>query len=90
MAWHQRHRWGLLGARLALRDGDAERALELASAVEVDARRRGARRYELLAGAVRVLAGGADADLGDVTSGLLGCAALDGAPLVEALSARAR
>lgn len=90
MAWHQRHRWGLLGARLALRDGDADRAAELASSVESDAHRRGARRYELLAAGVRVLAGGEDADVDDVTSGLRGCAALDGAPLVEALGARGR
>lgn len=90
MAWHQRHRWRLLGARLALRDGDADRAAELASSVEGDARRRGARRYELLAAGARVLAGGEDADVEVVTSGLRGCAALDGAPLVEALSARGR
>jgi len=90
MAWHQRHRWRLLGARLALRDGDTERALEVASSVEGDARRRGARRYELLAAGIRVLAGGDDADAGDIASGLRGCAALDGAPLVDALSARSR
>ena len=46
MAWHQRHRLGLLRARLALADGDADTAAALASAVAddaADARRRALR-----------------------------------------------
>jgi len=42
MAWHQRHRLGLLRARLALAAGDAGEAAHLAGAVRDDAARRGA------------------------------------------------
>jgi DNA-binding SARP family transcriptional activator len=52
MAWHQRHREGLLDAQLALLDGDTARAEQAAQAVVVDAAERGARRAELLARAV--------------------------------------
>lgn len=88
MAWHQRHRLGLLRARLALDDGDADRASALATAVADDAARRGAGRYELLA---RAVVGLADPSvpverLIPVVEGLGRCAALDGWPLVAALA----
>lgn len=89
MAWHQRHRWRLLQARLALADGRPELAAELAAAVADDASSRGARRYELIAIAVGALAGGAPASdpraLDAVVVGLRACAALDGWPLVHRL-----
>lgn len=90
MAWHQRHRWLLLRARLALRDGDMDGAAELSAAVTADAGARGAARYEALAAAVGVLAGGDDANAEAIVARLRMCAALDGAPLVAALTARAR
>jgi hypothetical protein len=88
MAWHQRHRLGLLRARLALADGDSGPATALASSVADDAAARGARRYELLA---RAVAGLADpslptAQLAPVVDGLGRCAALDAWPLVAALA----
>lgn len=88
MAWHQRHRYGLLQARLALADGDAARAAELASVVAGDAAARGAGRYEALAGAVRGLADPAVAPehLAAVVEGLARCAVLDGWPLLAALA----
>ena len=79
MAWHQRHRLGLLQARLALADGDRERAVGLATDVVADARERRALRYVVLAEAVVALAGGSD-DLdaiGATVEGLGGCAALE-------------
>ena len=89
MAWHQRHRWGLLQARLALADGRRDLAADLAASVAEDASSRGAARYELIATAVGALAGGAPASdlraLDAVVSGLGACAALDGWPLVHAL-----
>ena len=92
MAWHQRHRWRLLQARLALADGRRELAAELADQVARDASSRGARRYELIATAVGALAGGAPASdpasLDIVVAGLGTCAALDGWPLVHALGRR--
>lgn len=92
MAWHQRHRLGLLRARLALADGDADQAAHFASAVAEDASRRGAGRYELLARAVVALA---DPEvpprpLASVIEGLGHCAVLDGWPLVAALAAARR
>lgn len=89
MAWHQRHRLGLLRARLALAGGDAEEAGHLASAVAEDAERRGARRYELLARAVVGLADSdiPDQDLASVVDGLGRCAVMDGWPVVAALAA---
>jgi tetratricopeptide (TPR) repeat protein len=88
MSWHQRHRLGLLRARLAIEDGRPERALALATAVADDAAARGAGRYELLALAI---AGLADPSipverLVPVVEGLGRCAALDGWPLVAALA----
>ena len=90
MAWHQRHRWHLLRARVALRDGDRDTAAERCAAVAADAAARGAGRYELLARGVGILAGADDATLPEVVDGLRRVAALDGAPLIEALSRRAR
>jgi tetratricopeptide (TPR) repeat protein len=89
MAWHQRHRLGLLRARLTLADGHPDAAFALASEVADDAAGRGAGRYELLA---RALAGLADrtvplAALDPVVDGLGRCAALDGWPVVAALAA---
>jgi DNA-binding SARP family transcriptional activator len=89
MAWHQRHRLGLLRARLALADGDPDTAAVFALAVADDAANRGAGRYELLA---RAVAGLADPSLpteqlASVIEGLGRCAALDGWPLVAALAA---
>lgn len=92
MGWHQRHRLGLLRARLALAGGDEEAAAELAAAVADDAAARGAGRYELLARAVVGLADPSiPADhLEPVIEGLGRCAALDGWPLVAALGAARR
>jgi DNA-binding SARP family transcriptional activator/tetratricopeptide (TPR) repeat protein len=89
MAWHQRHRWRLLHARLAIIDGRRDMAAELAADVASDASSRGARRYALIATAVGALAGGAPsadlAALDDVVVAMGGCAALDGWSLVHAL-----
>jgi hypothetical protein len=92
MAWHQRHRLGLLRARMALAAGDAGEAARVAGAVQEDATLRGAWRYELLARAVAGLADPAvDAgDLDPVVEGLGRCAVLDGWPLVSALAAARR
>ncbi len=90
MAWHQRHRLGLLRARLALVDGDDERAAGLAGDVAADARERGAFRYVVLADAVVALAGGSD-DLGAIGTtidGLGQCAALESWWLTAALGRR--
>jgi DNA-binding SARP family transcriptional activator/tetratricopeptide (TPR) repeat protein len=88
MAWHQRHRYGLLQARLALHGGDRTRAAELASAVSADAAARGAGRYEFLARAVLGLAEPSipAEQLAAVVDGLARCAVLDGWPLVAALA----
>jgi hypothetical protein len=87
MAWHQRHRLGLLRARLALADGDGDTAAALALVVAEDAAGRGAGRYELLARAVAGLADPSNAaeQLSPVVDGLGRCAALDGWALVGAL-----
>ena len=79
MAWHQRHRLGLLRARLALADGDREAAAVLAIDVVADARERRALRYVVLAEAVVALAGGShDLDaIGTTVDGLGRCAALE-------------
>lgn len=92
MAWHQRHRLGLLRARVAMAAGDAAEAAQLASAVAADAAARGARRYELLA---RALVGLVDPavphhELDDVVDGLGRCAVLDGWPVIAALAAARR
>ena len=89
MAWHQRHRWGLLRARLALAAGDRETAASLAAEVAGDAAARGAGRYELLATALLGLADPAvpPSRLETVVEGLGRCAVLDGWPLVASLAA---
>jgi DNA-binding SARP family transcriptional activator len=88
MAWHQRHRLGLLRARLALLDGDAGRACELATAVVADAAGRGARRYEVLGRAWLALAGGLDdrEQVATVVDGLASMASLEGWRLAAALA----
>lgn len=92
MAWHQRHRLGLLRARLSLAAGDLTEAAEQASAVARDAAGRGAGRYEFLARAVLGLAEPSvpAESLASVVKGLSGCAVLDGWPLVAALAAARR
>ena len=92
MAWHQRHRLGLLHARLALAGGDPAAAAERASAVATDAAARGAGRYEFLARAVLGLADPSfpAEHLASVVEGLGGCAVLDGWPLVAALATARR
>lgn len=89
MAWHQRHRLGLLRARLALEGGDPQSAGGQARAVAADAAARGAGRYEMLARAVVGLADPAvpPATLDPVVDRLAVCAALDGWALVAALAA---
>jgi len=88
MAWYQRHRLGVLRARLALLDGDADLACELASGVADDAGGRGARRHELVARAVLGLAGGTPPErLEEVVDGLGPCAGLDGWKVVADLAA---
>lgn len=89
MAWHQRHRLGLLRARLALAGGDLAGAAALADAVASDAAARGAGRYELLALALAGLADRSvpEGHLSPVVEGLGRCAAADGLPLVAALAA---
>lgn len=89
MAWHQRHRLGLLRARLALAAGDRAGAAGLAAEVAGDAAARGAARYESLA---TVVLGLADSTvplerLEAAVAGLGRCAVLDGWPLVAALAA---
>lgn len=59
MAWHQRHRYQLLRARLALAANDPQSAHAIATAVAADARKRGARRYHRLAELVAVRAAAA-------------------------------
>jgi len=88
MAWHQRHRLGLLRARLALAAGDPTEAAKQASEVASDAAARGAGRYEFLARALFALAEpSVPAErLASVVKGLSGCAVLDGWPLVAALA----
>ena len=87
MAWHQRHRLGLLRARLALLDGQPDDAAALAGDVAADAGARGARRYEALASAVLGLADHAVPleRLDRTVDAIAGCAVLDGWPLVAAL-----
>jgi len=88
MAWHQRHRLGLLRARLALAGGDPGAAALLAAEVAGDAAARGAGRYEALATAIQGLADPALplSRLETAVEGLGGCAVLDGWLLVAALA----
>ena len=92
MAWHQRHRLGLLRSRLALLDGDRDGAAAHANAVAADASTRGAARYELLALATAGLADPTvpEARLDPVVDGLGRCAMLDGWVLVARLAAARR
>ena len=88
MAWHQRHRLGLLRARLALLDGRPDAAAALAGDVVADAGARGAGRYEVLATAVLGLADPAVPldRLDRAVDGIVRGAVLDGWPLVAALA----
>jgi DNA-binding SARP family transcriptional activator len=88
MAWHQRHRWRLARARLALAVGDRDAAAALAVDVHADAASRGARRYAWFAEGVAAIAtrSGDPARLDAVVQGLSSCARLDGWPLIDALS----
>lgn len=92
MAWHQRHRLGLLRARLALAGGDLAGAAALAHEVATDAAQRGAARYELLARALVGLADQSvpDEQLAPAIDGLGQCAVMDGWPLVLAVAAARR
>lgn len=89
MAWHQRHRLGLLRARLALAGGDIGEAREQALLVAQDAARRGASRYDLLARAVVALADPSVplTRVTPVVEGLSRCAALEGWVLLADLAA---
>jgi tetratricopeptide (TPR) repeat protein len=90
MAWHQRHRLGLLRSRLARERHDLDRAAQLAEAVRRDALARGAERYAALAAAELALAG-ADGDLDrieQVVATLRRCAALELPPLLGQLGRR--
>jgi hypothetical protein len=89
MAWHQRHRLGLLRARLALAGGDPDGAAGLALAVRDDARSRGAGRYDTLAGAWLALAAGDDpGEVDRVVGRLATVASLEGWRLTAALGRR--
>jgi DNA-binding SARP family transcriptional activator/tetratricopeptide (TPR) repeat protein len=88
MAWHQRHRADLLAARLALAQGDCDLAQQLAGAVHLDAQARSARRYELLASAVREAAR-PERPLDEVSvivDGLASCAGLEAWWLTAAIA----
>lgn len=78
MAWHQRHRLGLLRSRLALLDGNADAAAEHAALVLDDAATRGSRRYAVLASARLALASGRIDDLDALIDGLGAVAGLEG------------
>jgi hypothetical protein len=56
MAWHQRERWGLLGARVALAQGRADEAERQADATASIAEERGNARHATLARTVQALA----------------------------------
>jgi DNA-binding SARP family transcriptional activator len=88
MAWHQRHRLGLLRARVALADDDPDSAAQHASAVAADAGERGADRYEALARATAALADPSIsvASLAPVVDCLGRCAVLDGWPVIVRLA----
>ena len=90
MAWHQRHRLGLLRARVARAGGDDDRAAQLASDVRDDATRRGTARYAALAHAQVALAGG-DGDLDRIAESvgtLRRCAGLELPGLLDELGRR--
>jgi DNA-binding SARP family transcriptional activator len=88
MAWHQRHRLGLLRGRLACLDGDADAAAELAGAVAADAAARGARRYEVLGRTRAALATGDAGGVDGLVAGLDSCARLEGWRLLVELADR--
>jgi hypothetical protein len=90
MAWHQRHRLGLLRARVARSGGADSRAAQLASDVMTDAAGRGTARYEAL-GHVQVALAGGDGDVDRIARSvdtLRGCAALELPSLLDELGQR--
>lgn len=90
MAWHQRHRLGLLRARLMRAGGDPAHASHLAAEVAADAEHRGAGRYAALARAQLALSGGeGDLERIDRAMEALGaCAGLEGWSLAAELADR--
>jgi DNA-binding SARP family transcriptional activator len=84
MAWHQVQRRDLLLARLALAEGDALRAAELAEGVAADGHGRGAPRHAWLAEVVALLA---SASLGDEVETARVDAALAGLDAIGVLEA---
>ena len=90
MAWHQRHRLGLLRAKVARAGGDDALAVQLASAVVEDAEQRGTPRYAALAHVQIALAGG-DGDPEAISARLAvlrRCAALELPDLLDELGRR--
>jgi DNA-binding SARP family transcriptional activator/tetratricopeptide (TPR) repeat protein len=90
MAWHQRHRLGLLRARVARASGSDHVAVQLASDVMDDATRRGTTRYAAL-GHVQVALAGGDSDLDRIAESvdtLRRCAALELPGLLDELGQR--
>jgi DNA-binding SARP family transcriptional activator/tetratricopeptide (TPR) repeat protein len=92
MAWHQRHRLGLLRARVARAGGDDHLAAQLANEVTADASRRGTARYAAL-GQVQVALAGGDRDMERIAESvatLRRCAALELPGLLDELGRRFR
>jgi len=90
MAWHQRHRLGLLRARVARAGGDDARALQVAGEVANDAARRGTDRYAALGRVQMALAGG-DCNreaIAETVAVLRRCAALELPSLLDELGGR--
>jgi hypothetical protein len=90
MGWHQRHRLGLLRARVARASDDNDRAAQLASDVVSDAVQRGSARYAAL-GHVQVVLAGGDGDLDRIADSVVTlrrCAALELPGLLDQLAVR--
>ena len=90
MAWHQRHRLGLLRARVARGGGDDALAVRLAGEVVDDAAGRGSVRYAAL-GRVQVALAGGDGDLDRIAESVVElrrCAALELPGLLDELGGR--
>ncbi len=90
MAWHQRHRLGLVRARVSRARGNDEAAAELAHEVATDASLRGTERYAALAH-VQIALARADDDRARVTASvdvLRRCGALELPNLLEELGRR--
>lgn len=90
MSWHQRHRLGLLRARVARAGGDDASAVRLAGEVVDDAAGRGSVRYAAL-GRVQVALAGGDGDLDRIAESVVElrrCAALELPGLLDELGGR--